>query len=259
MSACKLHFRQLGFLLAILFWSCDSIPRDNVLDPKNPDSIAPQKVMIEAFVNTGNPEYVNETALQALDSLAERYDGRVVIAEYHRNTRDFTDPYNLEKNELLYQQYVRAFDGVKGVPDIFINGTRQRVQGASTVAFSLLRLETALADEVTANTYFSLGITTEMEDSHIIPVVRIARLGRHEAEEVMLKAVIVRNLGESLLSRVVRESVESHVIRTLNPGEILTVRMPGMDDEAGLERNLIVYEADSETGEIFQCRTVPLF
>ena len=169
---CKLHFKYaLCVFLVLIIFQCEDIPRDNVLDPKNPDSIIQHKIMIEAFVNTNNPSSVNEYALQALDSLSMLYADRLLIAEYHRNTAEYNDPYHLDKGELLYQHYISQFDNVKGVPDIFINGSNQRIQGASSASFSLFRLEAALAGEISQNSYFLIDVEYTEDNNQIRPVL----------------------------------------------------------------------------------------
>ena len=91
------------FLVLCHFSSCDDIPRDNVLDPKNSNSYRDQMVSIEAFVNTNNDSLFNEYMLSALAIIEGRYPGKVNIAHFHRNTRDFQDdPDVLPENEFLY-------------------------------------------------------------------------------------------------------------------------------------------------------------
>ncbi|MEJ2050029.1 MAG: hypothetical protein P8Y60_09370, partial [Calditrichota bacterium] len=102
-----MHRFIFSTIIAILLLSiCKDIPRDNPLDPQNPNSYQQNVILLEAFVNTNNPYNYNLWALQALDSIAETYGSHVVIAEYHRNTSQFTDPLADPLFELLYEKYV---------------------------------------------------------------------------------------------------------------------------------------------------------
>ena len=245
--------------LSVLLWlACGNVPRDNILDPRNPDSIAAQKVMIEAFVNTSNPFSVNEYALQALDSLSTLYRNRIIIAEYHRNTAEYSDEYHTEKNELLYQHYVARFDNFKAVPDIFMNGTSQRIQGASSTSYSVFRLEAALQDEMLKNTYFLLQPGYSREGNTISPEVRIARLGRQTVRQIIVKAMVVSDISEPLLKRVVRNTVESQIISQMSPGEQKKIVLPEMGLDSSNPNSLIVYVTNAEATEIYQCASIEI-
>lgn len=237
----------------LLWISCGGIPRDNVLDPENPDSMAPHKVMIEAFVNTDNLSMVNEYALLALDSLAMLYNDRIVIAEYHRNTAKYEDPYHAEKNELLYQNYVSQFDDVKGVPDIYINGTSQRVQGASSASFSLFRLEEALAEEILKNTYFVFDVKYARQGSFVQPDVWLGRLGTQNMNNILVKAIIVSHVSTPYLQRVVHAVVESQVIPYIAHGEKLKINLPKISINPEAVNTMIVYVTDANMTTIYQC------
>ena len=97
-------------LSVIVFISCKDIPRDNVLDPKNPDSYRAQVIALEAFVNTENDQMYNEYMLSALGTIVDRYPGKLVLMQYHRNTINFTDSLAIPENEILYEQYLNTFD-----------------------------------------------------------------------------------------------------------------------------------------------------
>lgn len=240
---------------AVLFFMCGDMPRDNVLDPKNPDSLALRKVMIEAFVNTNNPLGINEYALEALDSLSLLYGDRVMIAEYHRNTADYTDPLHLEKNELMYQHYVALFDHIKGVPDVFINGSGARIQGASDVAYSMFRLEQVLAGEVSENACFLIEPGYSVSGDKLRPEVRLARLGSENAENLLVRALIVSHLNRPLHTRVVQAVAESNIIPVLKHGEQQVVVFPDLAFDRGLLNTLIVYVTDAQSTTIFQCES----
>jgi hypothetical protein len=73
----------------LLISACEDIPRDNLLDPQNPDSYTSSIILLEAFVNTNNPLPYNLWALEALDEIGGLYGTKIVIAEYHRKHPGF--------------------------------------------------------------------------------------------------------------------------------------------------------------------------
>jgi hypothetical protein len=212
-------------IVASLLSSCKDIPRDNLLDPQNPNSYQQPTVLLEAFVNTNNPYSYNLWALQALDSIAEIYDGRVVIAEYHRNTSQYTDPLADPLFELLYDKYVQnSASSVKGVPDIFINGTGNRVQGASSVSSVINRLNAVLADLVILENHYTLQPgEAKINASEISASCKIARLGNRSSENLLLKMILLQRINNQEFKRVVRDLKKSTVISRLEAGEIKTI------------------------------------
>ncbi len=205
----------------ILSLGCQDIPRDNVLDPQNPGSYQAPTILLDAFVNTSNPLDYNEFALQALDSIKANYGDRVVIAEYHRNSRDYPDPLSIDDSELLYEKYVQhSTSAVEGVPDIFINGIGNRVQGAASVHNVVYRLNKVLSDEVTTSNYFTLepGKVT-FSGSELNATCKIARLGSTSADDLLLKIILLKRVNSSDLKRVVTK-IRKSGIPSLEAGEI---------------------------------------
>jgi hypothetical protein len=240
-----------------LFSACSDVPRDNVLDPKNPDSLRPAKILIEAFVNTNNPSLYNQYMLAALDSLSGLYSERSAVAEYHRNTEQYDDPYHLNENELLYRRYIGASgSSLKGVPDVFINGAEYRIQGCSSVHAALMRLQQAVFLELAANSLFTLEPACRVQNQKAVPVVTIARLGREPAQRILLKAVLVSTMKGAYLKRVVRGSVKSNQIPVLSPGAVQTVTLPEIAVDTSLQNRLIVYVTDEDETRVYQCESI---
>jgi hypothetical protein len=207
------------------FIKCGDLPRDNVLDPQNPNSYQESIILLEAFVNTANPYDYNRWALQALDSILQQYRSDIIIAEYHRNTQQYTDPYSSTNFEFLYDKYVSHSDpAIKGVPDIFINGISHRVQGASGVSSVISRLNAILSDMIIVNSYFTLEPgDIHVSDSEISASCKIARLGNQSAEDLLLRLITVHAYNSGELKRVVTNLVKSDIVSRLNAGEIKTV------------------------------------
>lgn len=216
------------FCLIFLFY-CDDIPRDNILDPKNPSSERQKIVTIEAFVYTGSdaPNTLNETVLYALDQIENAYGNKVTIMEYHRNTTNYsadpyvTDPYNNYSNENLYDIYTGNVG--EGVPDVFINGIAARVQGASTVQNSVFRLEQALQPFIIQNSLFTIEPQASIQNGEIDLSLKIAKLGSSNAQDIIVKAIIVYKIDNDILERVVHGIGKSTIIEEIENGEIKEV------------------------------------
>ncbi len=212
-----------GFLLLS---GCDDIPRDNLLDPKNPDSYRAQTILVEAFVNTAHPSEYNDWALEALEQVAANYGDAVLVAEYHRNVAGVVDPYHLDRNEELYQTYTSAFDpSVAGVPDIFINGITARVQGASGVTNVRQRLVNELQKLVSNTCVWTIEADISRSNNSIQVDCRIARLGAASSDPYIVRAVIVENTGTARLHRVVREILVSSQQPALGYGETRLIEL----------------------------------
>jgi hypothetical protein len=243
----------------LLLSSCKDIPRDNPLDPQNPNSYQQNVILLEAFVNTNNPYNYNLWALQALDSIAETYGSHVVIAEYHRNTSQFTDPLADPLFELLYEKYVEHSAPVmKGVPDVFINGIGDRVQGASSVSSVISRLNTIISDLVILENQFTLQPgEVKINSSEIIASCMIARLGSQSSDNLLLKMILVQRINSQELKRVVREVEKSTTISRLVAGEIKTISFdPAQFSERPDEIIFSLTSSDELT--VYQCIRVVL-
>ncbi len=209
------------FIFCLVFLlGCDDIPRDNILDPKNPTSERPKIVTVEAFVYTGSdaPNALNDTMLIALEQIRNTYNNKITVLEYHRNTTNYrNDPYHHNSNENLYNIYT-GFIG-KGVPDVFIDGTAARVQGASTVQNSVFRLDEALRSFLIENSFFTIEPTITKGNNGINFSTKIAKLGSTDAEDIIVKLIILAQYDNDVLKRVVSEIRSSNKITKLNHGE----------------------------------------
>jgi hypothetical protein len=199
--------------------ACKDIPRDNILDPKNPNSYRALVISLEAFVNTENDQQYNENMLSALKSLYSKYDDKVVFMQYHRNTTQFSDNLAIPENEILYEQYLNIFDDDKGVPDVFINGTRSRIQGASSVATAFERIENAIQPFLIENTFLTIEPMIQRTNSTLTISTKIARLGSKSISDLIVRSIVAERLDSDVHTRVVRHLENSNLIPLLEPGE----------------------------------------
>jgi hypothetical protein len=213
-------------IVVIFLLVCKDIPRDNILDPHNPNSYQSHIVLIEAFVNTSNPFSYNEWALQALDSIKKIYGSKILIAEYHRNTSQYNDPYSNLIFEPLYNKYVEnSSTKIKGVPDIFINGKDQRVQGASGVSSVMIRVNAILSELIIINNYFTLEPDEiSINGTTLQASCKIARLGNQMAHDLLLRLILIQKVNSQELKRVVTDLKNSNIISQLQAGEITTIK-----------------------------------
>jgi hypothetical protein len=212
-----------------VFWGCEDIDRDNILDPKNPASERPQIITVEAFVNTTDSIFndYNRHLLLALNDFKADYNEKITIAEHHRKINNqYDDGYVLINSEILYDNYFQGFaNGIKGVPDVFINGIEARVQGASSPASVLFRLQQAIDSLVSKNSFFTIEPDIIKDGNEYNISATIARLGSTDAEDILLKAIITTEFDNNLHQRVVTEILKSQVISKFANGEIKEVNL----------------------------------
>jgi len=247
----------LSIICLLCLQACSDIPRDNLLDPKNKNSIRPQIVAVDVFVNTGNDQQYNQYMLSALNQLQLKYQDQITIAEYHRNVStnpDFDDSLALSDNELLYDAYTAAFTPfLQGVPDVFLNGRAARVQGASSAATAAVRLEEALQLLLLQNSYFTIEVETfGRSGSQADLTVQLARLGSEDAQDILLKAVLTEQIDNQFLKRVVRSIRKSDIIPDLSAGEIKTCEFHLDDLEAGAHYDLHFYVTSDDELNVYQ-------
>ena len=203
----------------ILFISCNDIPRDNILDPKNPNSYRALIISLEAFVNTENDFQYNEHMLNALKTIVEKYPEKAVLLQYHRNTTNYTDSLAIAANDIMYEQYISKFDNLKGVPDVFINGSMNRVKGASSVESAVERIDEAIQPLLIENSHFTIEPVVLRDNSQISLSAKIARLGSSSIEDIVVRVIITEKIDNDLRSRVVRLVEYSNIVPRLEPGE----------------------------------------
>ncbi|MCK5077081.1 MAG: hypothetical protein KAR38_11930 [Calditrichia bacterium] len=250
----KFLFKIIFILSLILILSCKDIPRDNILDPNNTNSYRPQKIFIEAFVNTANIYQYNEYMLSALNEIAEHYGDKVIIAEYHRNTTSYDDQYHLLTNEELYQDYLDAVNSdLEGVPDVFINGINHRVQGASSISSAVERVEQAVLEEIHKNSYFTIEFSYERENNTITPIVKLARLGKDNAENIIIRGILISKYDNQYHCRVVSKEKQNNIIPTLSNGDVKTYTLDSIELETEAESSsFIVCITNSTKTRIYQ-------
>lgn len=222
---------KLVFSLLLILYStgCEDIPRDNPLDPGNPDSYRQQIIAIEAFVNSGS--IYSAYAIRALDSLQQKYGDRITRADLHRNQPSgLQDPDHLDEVEFIYANYINSINNaVRGVPDIFINGTGMRIQGATTVANCYTRLEEAIQPYLVANSYLTLEPAVSKSGNVLELSLKLAGLGSGQNENLLVRVLLLENTGELNRENVVRKVIRSTLIPQLDAGDIKTVELTDLD------------------------------
>jgi hypothetical protein len=252
-------FRYILLLISscIIFNACQDIPRDNVLDPKNPESSTRQILAVEAFVNTNNELSYNQNMLNALDLLDEKYPDKLTIMQYHRHVGPNLDSLHEDLNEILYDSYVNEYQaGSKGVPDVFINGSATRIQGATSVANALFRLEEAIQPLLVQNGYFTLELKLSRNNSEVTFSAKIARLGSSPIDNILVKALIVENIDNQLHKRVVRDMQKSSVISNMSPGEIKEINFDSYQDSSNSDLKFVCIVTSEDELNIYQSNEV---
>jgi hypothetical protein len=238
--------------------SCD-LPRDNPLDPRNPHSQRPKRILLEAFVNLHTGQPYDAYAVEALDSLESVYGNRIAIIEYHRNVGDKVTPYHRSENDILYGNYLEAAKSDRrGAPDVFVDGPGGRVQGASSAASVFRRIQQLLLADLPEPGLFTVEARLAVTSGELRPTVTVARLGSSDASGIRIRAVVTARMDDALQKRVAAGFTESAAIGTLRPGETRTVTLPSIPVDARTARECTVLVTDDGTGTVYQCETFPV-
>jgi len=198
-----LVYKFIFSLLIVFSLSCSEIDRDNILDPKNPSSKRDRVLVLEAFVNTNNPLPYNNYALNAIETLSNDDDikDHLIILEYHRDTQEYTDPLKVDSlntnAENIYTDYINydLLHRFKGVPDLFLNGATDRVQGASSSTSVTNRVKNLATEQLLDDGMFTIEADFDLDGSTINGTYRIARLGNQSADEMLLRMLITWDSG----------------------------------------------------------------
>lgn len=213
----------------IFFLSCTEIDRDNILDPKNPDSKRESVILLEAFINTSHPSPYNGYALDAIEILKADYQERLITVELHRNVSDTDDNLSIPEIDILHARYTTEYTldqgRNKGVPDIFLNGAVNRVQGSYNVTNVVSRVQ-KIAESLFLNQgFFSVEGDAKHTGNIVKGKYRIARLGNKSTNNMILRIYIIYNseqvnnasgTGQNTVS-----AIESIPIAQINSGDFI--------------------------------------
>lgn len=150
-------------------------------------------------------------ALEALDSLAQTYGKTILTLHYHRHTSQYNDPLAdaaAIETEAHYSNYTTDYTHQsgrkKGVPDLFVNGPQQRVQGASSVSNVITRLSTIVSNENIEKGYYTIEPEVEISNGTLSGLCRVARLGNRQASNLILKIILTQNQAQNGARSVVK-------------------------------------------------------
>jgi hypothetical protein len=247
--------------ICIFLIACDNIPRDNLLDPKNPAGFRPQIVVLEAFLNTNEdiPEDYNSQMIIALNRLAAKYEDKINIIEYHRNVGTYPDSLHVIENENLYSKYINYFEpGSEGVPDLFINGTGARIQGAFEAVKTQVRIEQALEPYLIENCYFALEPIVTITPGRVGLATKIARLGTTSEKNILVKAVVMSFKDSPYHQRVVREIKKSNIIEQIYSGEVKEIAFTDFEFESSEQLSVIFQITSADELRIYQSKKVSI-
>ena len=249
-------------ILPLLLPACKDISRDNPLDPKNPAAYQPHTVSIEVFINTNDsiPYNYNFEMLAALDQIKQKYDSHVSLVEYHRNVQDYEDPDHSVENEALYTKYVDSFKpGTKGVPDVFINGTTSRVQGAYDAGgTTLFRLEQALGPLLVQNSGIAIEPELGYSGNSVIIAARIGVLGETVAGKIIVRTILISDGNDVFHQRVAKKILRSSVSPWMVGGEVRKFEIGTITISGDGPHRLVFQVVPEDELFIFQSKEVEL-
>jgi hypothetical protein len=154
----------------------------------------------------------------------------------------------IPENELLYEQYLSKFDNLKGVPDVFINGSSKRIKGASSVAAAVERIDDAIQPYLIDNAYFTIEPGVTRQNSTLMLSTRIARLGSQSVSDVVVRAILAEQIDSEIYTRVVRSMESSNLIPRIGPGEQKEIKFSNISINS--TKNLYVIFTVSTTQDL---------
>ncbi len=243
--------------------ACKDIPRDNPLDPKNPESVREQTVLVEAFVNTNSvladSVWYNQNMLTALFRLQTKYGSRMVLTVHHRNLQGYRDSLAIFESEDLYQRYIQGTTGaVKGVPDVFINGLAARIQGASTSENAEYRIDTALQSFLIENGFFTIESEVSMSNGVLQCNTTFARLGASVARELLLKMLVLQDIDNQWERRAVQGLSRSNLIQNMQPGERKKIQFDPVSGLGDHPTRVVIAVVSEDEHTVYQAKEVRL-
>lgn len=218
-------FKYIFSILIIFFLTtCSDIPRDNLLDPKNPDGFTESVVLVEAFVNTSealSTEY-SQWALEGINNAANFIGHQVVIAEYHRDVHIYDDTLNSEQSNIRFSQLHRQYtvgQDTMGVPDIFVNGAQNRIRGSSGVELTEQLTRDLIDSFINEKNYFRIEADVKILTGNLISVsCKIASLGNKSANGLNLRLIFLKDYGEQYSHYVVLDLVDEEALPNIEHG-----------------------------------------
>jgi len=239
-----------------LLWSCANIPRDNVLDPKNPDSYSKPLVLIEAFVNIAAP--YNLWTLEGLQQIKKTYGGNLVIAEYHRDLPAYDDPYCtdsiLQKFTNLQQIYVGNDNPIpRGLPDLFVNGFKNRVSGAADKNSVAAQISVIVEDLLSRKNYYTIQpLINVLSKRQLELSCFITLLGNRSANGLKVRAIFIKDYGQPHLRRVVLEMSLGTPLGKITAGAYKKVQLGSFSLNKTPDVVLLILTTDDER-QVLQC------
>jgi len=255
-----LAFKLIFSLILVLFLSaCKDIARDNVLDPKNPDSFSKQVILIEAFVNNTHPAAKDYSSwvVQGLTSLSATYGEDVVIAEYHRDLDGYDDQYNdnstNQKFTNLHEKYVGTNPSIpRAIPDVFINGYENRISGAANANSVNVHASGVVENLLSQKNYYRIEPVIENSGGNLSISCRIARLGNESAEGLKVRVIFIKDHQQQNLNRTVMDITLAEQLPDIENGGYEEIDLGSFTLESSPTSVVTVLLSDDER-TVLQC------
>ena len=207
----------IGVAGILLLFTCADLERDNILDPKNPDSHRPRIVLIEAFVSADPDANYCGFALDALEDLEVEFgSSQLIILEYHLRNTVWQDEYASQDANVRYAELAAS---PQGIPDVFFNGADVRVQGAYSAETAYMRYRPAYESESNEPGLYTIEAQVRSGSEVTEVEVSLARLGNTEVANISIHAVVVHDMVASRARHVVRSVLVPKTINRLAAGE----------------------------------------
>jgi len=240
-------------MIFILFsYSMDSDVNSEDLNLSN--SI-PRVVLIELFVQATCTTCPHTEF--CLEELAWEYGlEKIILLEEHL----WDDGYDIPETNARYDWY--SGEGIKGTPDVFINGLTNRIQGMACkcgdIDKNYLIYKQAIDAELDRPTFLTLSAVKEIRDDDSIVIEgRVKNLSNISLENLAVYGVLYRDSNELGLCYWVRDIFSQDIPRLL-PGDTYTYNIISKpfpqeeNDEVPIHVVVFVQDIKSPTKEVLQ-------
>ena len=246
----------LILLLSILYLHCDDLDRNNILDPKNPNSFLDRTILAEIFINDSTGYEFTEYALTALNNISQKdeYKEKIFIIEYHLANDGWNDLFaNFEFNQRYYEYVPNSSD--RWLPDVMFNGLLDRVQGASVESIESRYLSSI--NKLTGDkSYFGFETEAQISGNNINLDVSVIRYGSDSKSDCTLNVVIYEDIGTNNHRHVVRKILQRQTINNIKPGESKSFsfyeQIPEVQNINNLHFLIFIQDTKKSNKEVYQ-------
>jgi len=181
---------------------------------------------------------------------------KIILLEEHL----WGDSYDIPETNTRYDWYVG--EGVKGTPDVFINGLTNRIQGLACecgdIDENYLYYKKIIDSELARPSYLELSASKMVDDSSIVIEGKVKNVSNIALKNLVVCGMVYKDCDELGLCYWVQDILPSKDIPELLPGEIYTYNITSKpfpqeeSNEVPIHVVVFVQDVQNPTKEVLQ-------